>query len=400
MDNNIELLKQLDLLIKNWWIKNQQIHTIIEQFKQNIHNEESFVSQDGLIYVPINPLIKEAKDLWWAEAVAFWYNVLGTIAVNFITQNTLALSLAWPVIEKIWFFLREYIKAVIEHKKNWTPIPQWFKNNISNGLKNLLVDISIHDTIYTFIMAYGISHHIFDAWLLSIFSFLIALPPAILVKYSGNELLYYLQKNYTKLYGFQRERYYEARFILNHHPDPKSVFESTANKFWLKNHNLSTYHDTYFDHLMPAFSDRNWTFKLREIQDKSTLKTFQNLEIAHTLAKKDYLAKNGIYNFFYSSKEKWKKDLSSNSLESILKKYPYRAIIKKPSKEIIFDREIFYDDELRITFDNIISPQNNQLKTVMELKVHKDTKYLMEAMQFMMSKWKVQLTTHWKKDLL
>jgi len=80
-------------------------------------------------------------------------------------------------------------------------------------------------------MAYGISNQMFDARVLAIFSFLIALPPAILMKYSGNELLYYLQKNYTKLHGFDREKYYEARFILNNHHDPQSLFLQAADKF-------------------------------------------------------------------------------------------------------------------------------------------------------------------------
>jgi hypothetical protein len=48
-------------------------------------------------------------------------------------------------------------------------------------------------------MAYGISNNMFDAWILSIISFFIALGPAIIMKYSGNELSYHIQKNLTKL---------------------------------------------------------------------------------------------------------------------------------------------------------------------------------------------------------
>lgn len=71
----------------------------------------------------------------------------------------------------------------------------------------------------------------FDARVLAIFSFLIALPPAILVKYSGNELFYHIQKHLTKLNGLEREKYYEARFIFNNHQKPFSIFEETADKF-------------------------------------------------------------------------------------------------------------------------------------------------------------------------
>lgn len=400
MTNNKELVQQLNQLIHMEWIKNQRIEEILVELKAVLESNELSIDNKDLIYVPMNPLIKEAKDLWWAEAVAFGYNVLGTLFVNSLTQNTLALSLAWPVIEKIWFFLWEYAKAVIEHKKTWKAIKQWFKENISNGLKNLLVDIWVHDTIYTSLMAYWLSNNMFDAWLLSIFSFLIALPPAILMKYSGNELSYHIQKNLTKLNGFDREKYYESRFIFNNPHQSESIFEETANTFWLSNHNLSTYHDTYFDHRILAFSDRKWTLKFREIQDHATDTSVSNLEIAHTLAKKDYLHKNGVYNFFYSSKEKWKKDLTWIELESILNKYPYRFFIKQAGKEVVFDRRIFHDHEVRITLDTIASPTNDAIKSVIEVKAYKDTKYLMEVMEYIMKKWNIRLTTQGKNDLL
>jgi hypothetical protein len=186
---------------------------------------------NSLIYIPINPLVKEAQDLGGAEAIAFGYNVLGTALINLFTKNTLALSIAGPVLEKIGFFLRELHKAITQHKKTGTPISTAFKTNISNGIKNLLVDIGIHDTIYTALMAYGISHHLFEPRILAIFSFLLALPPAILVKYSGNEFLYYLWKQLTKLQGFKREKYYESRFILNEYSHSTQLFQQTAKKF-------------------------------------------------------------------------------------------------------------------------------------------------------------------------
>ncbi len=86
--------------------------------------------------------------------------------------------------------------------------------------------------------------------------------------------------------------------------------------------------------------------------------------------------------------------------EELLKKFPYKHIIKNPGKEIVFDRQILYDNELRITLDKIISPTNDNLKSVMELKVYKDKKHLMEAMEYIMKTQKVRLTTHGKNQLL
>ncbi|MFZ2151365.1 MAG: hypothetical protein WAZ12_01245 [Candidatus Absconditicoccaceae bacterium] len=400
MNNSIELINNLDVLIQSKGIKDQQIQQILLQLKEILEVEEPSLNQDDLIYVPMNQLVKEAKDLGGAEAMAFGYNVLGTLAVNSFTQNTLTLAVAGPVIEKIGFFFREYIKAVKEHKRTGKPIPQGFKENLSNGLKNLLVDIGIHDTIYTGLMAYGLSNQMFDARILAIFSFLIALPPAILVKYSGNELFYHIQKHLTKLNGLEREKYYEARFIFNNHQKPVSIFEETADKFGLSNYNMSTYHDKYFDHRIAAFSGRKGTLKFREIEDSVTGDKVSNLEIAHTLAKKDYLSKNGVYNFFYSSKEKGKKDLTGMDAEGLFRKFPYRFIIKKPSKEVSFEREIFFDDEVRITFDKITAPTNDSIKSVIEVKAYKDTKHLMEVMQFIMGKGNIRLTTQGKNELL
>lgn len=398
--DTIELINNLDILIQKEWIKNQQIQEILLQLIDILQVEDPSLNQEDLIYVPMNQLLKEAQDLWWAEAVAFGYNLLGTVWMNAISKSTLALSIAWPIVEKIWFFGREYIKAYRQKNKTWKPTLQWFKENVSNGIKNLLVDILVHDTIYTALMAYWITHQMLDARVLAIFSFLIALPPAILVKYSGNEIFYHLQKNLTKVNGFQREKYYEARFLFNNHQKPLSIFEQVWDKFWLWNYDMNIYDDKYFDHRIPNFSDRNWTVKHREITDSVTGNTVANLEIAHTLAKKDYLSKNGIYNFFYSSKEKWKKDLTWNNIDAVLQSFPYRFMIKQASKEISFEREILFDDEVRITLDKIISPTNEAIKSVIEVKAYKDTQQLMELMQFIMSKWNIRLTTRWKYELL
>jgi hypothetical protein len=41
---------------------------------------------------------------------------------------------------------------------------------------------------------------------------------------------------------------------------------------------------------------------------------------------------------------------------------------------------------VRITLDKIIAPTNDEIKSVIEVKAYKDTKQLMELMQFIMSK--------------
>jgi len=81
------------------------------------------------------------------------------------------------------------------------------------------------------VMAYGLTHELLGPTLLSLVSFFVALPPAIFMKYSGNELLYVLQKQYSKLHGFKREEYYEARFIVNDYKNPEDIFENIGKEF-------------------------------------------------------------------------------------------------------------------------------------------------------------------------
>jgi len=80
-------------------------------------------------------------------------------------------------------------------------------------------------------MAYGLSTGLLDAWILSIVSFFIALPPAILVKHTGNELLHFLQKSLSKSYGFKREKYYEARFLMDNPINSEQLFKQIQKEF-------------------------------------------------------------------------------------------------------------------------------------------------------------------------
>lgn len=398
MENNIEKLEQL---IQLEGVNNQEISKIISEMKKQELRKALQAETEDLIYIPENPLIKEAQDLWAAESVAFGYNVLGTAFINHFTSSTLALSIAGPIVEKLGFFMWEFIKAYSEHKKTWKPISEGFKNNISNGIKNLLIDIGVHDTIYAWLMAYGITNDMAEPWLLAIASFVLALGPAVLVKYSGNELLHRIQKNCTKLYGFKREKYYEARFLMDNPASSKQLFEQAQKKFNLENHGVSTYNDTYYNHNIPAFSDRVGTVKDREIIDHITGEKLHNIEIVHVLPKKKTLDRNSLYNYFYTRKEKGRKDISDQEMSDIVQRFPYKHLIKDSTKQISFDREVAYGPEVRVTLDTITNAtKENLLENVIEIKVYQDRKALIEVMKFMMKEGNLRLTTYGKNDLL
>lgn len=54
--------------------------------------------------------------------------------------------------------MREAVKAYRTHHKEGTKFTDEFKANLSNGMKNLIIDITIHDTIYSACMVYGLTH--------------------------------------------------------------------------------------------------------------------------------------------------------------------------------------------------------------------------------------------------
>jgi hypothetical protein len=79
------------------------------------------------------------------------------------------------------------------------------------------------------------------------------------------------------------------------------------------------------------------------------------LEIAHTLPTKKTPQKESMYNYFYSRKQKGKKTfLNNKDGKDILKKFPYNLIIKNEFAQLEFNREILFDNEIRITLDQII----------------------------------------------
>lgn len=391
-------LKRLEDLLESKGIQDNEIKREIEEIRLTLEQNktDSTANNKDYIEIPMNPILKETVDLGGAEMAAGVYNVLWTAMVNTITNSTLALAIAGPVIEKIGFFIWEAIKAYRTHHKEGTAFKKEFKANITNGIKNIIVDICIHDTIYSSLMVYGLTHETVSATVLSVFSFIIALPPAILMKYSWNELLYFLQKEYSKLHRFNWENYYEARFIVNNYSNPESIFNELWKEFWLWSYNKSTYHDSYYQHHIPSFSDRIGTVKLRKVSDETgNARSFQNLEIAYTLPTKKTPEKESIYNYFYSFKEKWRKTIPIGN-EEIINRWIYKKLLWEEKKDICFNREIIYNHELRVALDEITEPTSSNIKKIIELKVYKDKKYLMEAMHKVMKdkSWDVQITTH------
>jgi len=113
------------------------------------------------------------------------------------------------------------------------------------------------------------------------------------------------------------------------------------------------------------------------------------------------MARNSLYNYFYTRKEKGRKEISTQEITDLIKKFPYKNLIKNPTKQISFEREVTYGPEVRVTLDTINkSTKENLLENVIEIKVYEDKKALMEVMKYIMNKGNLKLTTYGKYDLL
>ncbi|GHV26295.1 hypothetical protein FACS1894176_06740 [Bacteroidia bacterium] len=124
------------------------------------------------------------------------------------------------------------------------------------------------------------------------------------------------------------------------------------------------------------------------------------MEITHLLPTKK-TEKNSIFNFYYSKKEKGRKDISKENIDTLIQKFPYNKSISSKSKQISFSREVYFDKEIRITLDTITSIVNGPTLTyVMEVKVYKDINALIKVMEYIISKGNKHLTTYGKYDLI
>jgi adenylate cyclase class IV len=322
-----------------------------------------------LIYVPMNPFVKETLDFGGAEMVAGVYNVAGTAASHLLTSNPLALSLSGPVIEKAGFFCWEAIKAV--KKTDGQSYFKRLKGRLNSGIANLLTDIVVHDSAYTAMMCYGLSNNVASPEALSFFSFLAALPPAIFAKHYGSEIMHSLVKQYSRIDGFKWEKYYESRFIIGGAKDPRQIFEKISNSLNLGNYSKVSCNDQYYEHKIPAFSDRASIVRVRETGKR-------NLEIGYLLSKRRTPSRMSEFNYFFNMKEKGTKQLSESEEPRL--RWPLK--IKAKGKKIEFEREIMHDDEIRVDLDKVRS--NGSDVYILEFKTWKDIDRLCDAMKLVL----------------
>jgi adenylate cyclase class IV len=358
------------------------------------------------INVPGNPFWNVFKRFGRDEAIAMIINVLGTAGLAFVTTNIFLLSMIGPIIEKIGFF-PAHIKEALE-VYNTTPEKRrksrlfYVKKAFKNGSKSLLEDILVHDPIYIILLLVGLKlYPATPVWMLSAFSFVVAVIMVSGLEVSFTEWQYLRFKNKLKKCGFGFENYYESRFLISTIKNPNKVIKDLAKEFNLSDIRTMHYQDIYYSNKLPEFSGRTAKVRLRRRTDtpKSWMQTAQ---ITYTRATEISKRKPDQCRYFPIRKEKMYAFMKYKMPKSIgqIKNSAVRSLLKKACdteqpQKVNFVRTVAYNEELLISTDKV---HGNNPFYLLEIKTYKDTNLLKEAMRYVMRELPVVQTTHGKSD--
>lgn len=339
------------------------------------------------IDVPESQIIKETKDFGSAELLSGVVTIIATFFATGVVTNPFLMSLVGPVIEKVGFFIWEFIKAVKERMRNRKKaLKALFKDGLRGGTTNLIVDVLAHDPLYIIIMTLLLAFTNIEPVYAAAVSFLAAIPLASAAKTGGEEFLHGVLRFFSKM-RFKWESYFETRFLVLEGVDANKVFDDFSKAFRLSHYNKSSYHDVYYRHSLPLFGSRLGLVRNRNVEDLSgTEHSFRNVEFSYTLGKKRTFP-GSEFNLFYAHKEKGKAYIRGPG------KLPWivRRFIKRRVRVIDFTREIRYDKEIRIVLDTVKAGRKRF--HIMEIKSYHESKEFFRAMQYLLRHGSVMTTT-------
>lgn len=234
------------------------------------------------------------------------------------------------------------------------------------------------------------------AWLASFSSFIIAVIAVSFLEVAYTEIQYKRFKQKIRKKGFGSEKYYEARFLLNH-KKPEQVLKKIAKEYNLTVKGTLQYKDIYYENKLPEFTGR--TPKLR-IRYRTNTKggMFQTAQIVYTRATELSTEKLEQHRYYPIRKEKYYHIFDGKkTIEGIQNKEVKKFLEKnsnKKTQEITFVRLVANSDDLFVGADYITKDS-----FMIELKVFEDKKTLMKAMRYVMTQFPVEQTTSGKSDL-
>ncbi len=368
------------------------------QTKGALHNTlQTLAGEHKLLAVTPNVVTKNTKELGLDELVSLVFSTGGTCAASFLTSNPSVLSMVGPVSEKPAFFLRHFweaYKTYQEAKKKGENPSVWevLKPELTATARTLWMDLMFHDSTYV-ALAYTLMHgsHI-NPSILSVISFLAAIPVAAALEVGAESLLHKTLKQITRRQGVSWETYAESRFLYT--GDANALQQDLQKKFGLKEEKESNYHDHYLEHRLLSLAERNVLARKRNITGTHAR---SSLEMTFTTTSK-ISPDDSQFNYFITHKEKGQivvpesKDWH-NTLPYLVRKTVHPRI----TQEVCFRRKTTHDDELSVCVDTLPLLSGVQ---VIELKVYKDIEKLTAALDYVNTHYHGFETTLPKSELL
>jgi hypothetical protein len=362
------------------------------------------------ISLPGHPFWTIFKRFGRDEIVAMLVNVVGTGIISIFYSNLWVLSVTGPVIEKIGFFPAHFWEAwkIYSTTSRSKRKSIWFyiKNALKGGGVSLGEDILIHDPLYIVMMLFGV--HFFSStpvWVLAGISFALAVIIVSGLEFGCTEIRYLLFKRKMLRLGFENESYYEARFLVSFPDDDRhnvyklAVLGSIADEFGLDKQMEIEYDDQYFGSKLPSYSGRVPKVRFRDRGCGKSM--FKSVQAIYTRASEMLPHKMEQCRYFPIKKDKFYAILDSDagsvcdfSLDEALRRV---HCTHEVLSEVNFYRILAHNKELLASVDIV---NENRPYFLVELKVFKDVKLLIQAMRFVMTEFSVIQTTHMKPDLV
>lgn len=365
------------------------------------------------IELPGSPFWNVFKRFGRDESVAMFVNVIGTAIVSLFSASVVLLSVAGPIVEKIGFFPAHIWEAwkIYKTSSNKKPLRYYIWRAVKGGSVSLFEDILIHDPIYILLMMLGFFvYPETPAWLLASVSFIVAVFVVAFLEVGITELRYMFFKSKAKKYGFDLEKYYEARFFIDAKTDPSKVIEIIVKEFGLEHQQLLQYYDVYYNAKLPSYSGRQAKIRYRKRTNPNSLVELKNLPAGHfytaqivytramesssdTLEQYRFfpIAKEKLYYMYFPSTDETAKQLPDKRANNFL-----NSICGEELNTIKFVRYVAFNDELLVSTDRVRGNKNYYL---LEVKTRKNIKALLRAMRFIMLELPVVQTTYGKLEI-
>lgn len=401
----------------------QLVRDLIQQVFVEEKPQHGIIAPDSPIEIPRHPYIQNVREFGELELVAAGLNFGSTgiseLVFKFfpelldpVTQK-IFLGFIGTIAEKGWF----PVEAVLDtrHKLKTTP-PKFRKSGreylkdaskkwVSSQFYDLFHDIG--DIVSLLALQFAIPQ--VPAFMWKFVSFSLGVLLAAGVKTGTEEMKYRRIQKILQAAGFEPERYYESRFLIDSQHNPEDVVGQISEEFGLSIQSRGTYNDRYFWSNLPEYSGRRGKSRLRqrtnpEVGADSWMQTAQ---LIFTRAGQEATKNPDQFAFYPVKKTKFYRQIEGampGSLDEI-EDPQVRAAMQRFSGAFLeffqFDRLVGRDPKTLFASADIVHAQRPF--NVVELKAYpgkENLRRLQEAMRFVMMSFVTLQTTRSKLHLV